>query len=147
MTEGGDSAKQGAVLGGGCLKIIAALAGAEPMKLGPASPWLPLRAIHCVGVCVCVCVHARACMHVCSQGRAKQILSFPSQSTDTLSQPKCGKLSPAASCLFYAFSISWQMSPMFHLPPSLTLKKGHSFYARADICTLLSKANKCLIKF
>lgn len=54
------------------------------MESGPSWLWLPLQAIHCVCLFVCLCVP----VCVSSQGRAKLILSF--QSMDTLSQQGVG---------------------------------------------------------
>ena len=144
MVEGRESVKQGSVLDGGNFKTTVALAEGRASEIRCILAMATLE-INPVSVCVCVCV----C--VFSQSRAKQILSFQPQFSIhgcTLLAKVWEASPPPASYLFHALSISWQMSPMFHLPRSFPPpKKGNLFYDQANIHSLLSKANKCLIKF
>lgn len=90
------------------------------MKLGPPWLWLPLRTIYCV----CVCVPG--------QGKANPFLPISLHGyTIPAKMWEAFPPSPTASYLFYAFSISWQMSPMFHLPPPIPPPKGHSLYDKS----------------
>lgn len=71
MTESGESAKQGTVLGGECFKTAVALAEGRAYEMRSSLAMTALRAIHCAHVHVCVCT----CMRVFpGQGKTEPFL-------------------------------------------------------------------------
>ena len=105
VSECGESAKQGTVPSSGYFETTVALVEgrAYDKRSSLVNDCPQGQSLVCMCMCVCVCVH------VCSQGRAKQSLSFQSPSADTPSQLRCEESPnhPPPRPFIYPFSISW----------------------------------------